>query len=347
MMKKSNLIFKYRGASKALRQSIEQLAPAGVFVIADTTTCNLLPLSEYPMHIIGTGEDIKNLHTACRVWDAMEDAGVTRKWAMVCVGGGLVTDLGGFCAAAFKRGIPAINVPTTLLAAVDAAAGGKTAVNYHGLKNEIGFFAEPAAVVIDNSLFASLPGEQQRSGLAEMLKHALLDSPEHWHEVAQMVDVDPASKAFLPILKRSVAVKQRIVSLDPTEKGLRKALNFGHTIGHAIEEFCLEKNHPVPHGYAVAWGLVTEAVISSLAEGFPTDELSTLSAIVRNMYGPMPVGCNDYDRLLAFMAGDKKNDDRRAINFTLLKSPGQPLLNCTPPKDTILTALDIARDRLG
>lgn len=345
-MGNENLIFTYGGAAKALKQVIGRMMPAGVFVVADTNTCNLLPLPDYPTHVIGTGEDAKTLDTACGVWDAMEDAGVTRKWAMVCIGGGVVTDLGGFCAAAFKRGIPNINVPTTLLAAVDAAAGGKTGVNYHGLKNEIGFFAEPAAVVIDNSLFATLPEEHLRSGVGEMLKHGLLDRPEHWHKVAALADADPASEAFLPILERSVAVKQRIVAEDPTEKGVRKALNLGHTVGHAIEEFCLEKGQPVPHGYAVAWGLVAEMVISSLAEGFPTDELTTLCAVVRNIYGPMPVGCNDYDRLLALMANDKKNDRKGNINFTLLQAPGIPKINRTPDTDTIVAALDIARDRL-
>lgn len=346
-METEHLIFAYRGAKEALEECITRLAPRGVFVVADTNTCRLLTLPGVPMHIIGTGEDVKTLSTACQVWDAMENAGVTRKWVMVCIGGGVVTDLGGFCAAAYKRGIPTINVPTTLLGAVDAAVGGKTAVNYHGLKNEIGFFAKPAAVVIDNSLFATLPERELRSGYAEMLKHGLLDSPKHWHEVANMADIDVASEDFLPVLEKSIAVKQRIVASDPTEKGLRKALNSGHTVGHAIEEFCLEKGMAVPHGYAVAWGLVTEAVISSLTFDFPTEELSSLCHLVRNIYGPMPVGCNDYDRIIELMAGDKKNDDKKAINFTLFHAPGQPVTDCIPTRDTIVTALDIARDRLG
>lgn len=343
----SSLIFAHASAHTALQQLLEQISPSGVFVISDTNTCSLLPLPEFPGHIIGTGEEAKNLETATSVWDAMEGAGVTRNWVAVCIGGGVVTDLGGFCAAAFKRGIPCINIPTTLLAAVDAATGGKTAINYHGLKNEIGFFAKPAAVIVDNTFFAGLPEEQIRSGYAEMIKHALLDSPGHWHEIVKHADTNIADEVFTPILKQSISVKQRIVEVDPTEKGLRKALNLGHTAGHAIEEICLEKGNPVPHGYAIAWGLVAEAVLSTLLQDFPTYELATLCSMVRNIYGPMPIGCNDYTRVLALMSHDKKNADSQAVNFTLLKAPGNPIINCTPTTNDITTALDIARDRLN
>ncbi len=346
-MTSERMIFTHGGAMQALEQEIARLQPAGIFVVSDTNTSGLLPLQKYPGYVICTGEEAKTLETAREVWDAMEAAKVTRKWVMVCVGGGLVTDLGGFCAAAYKRGIPHINVPTTLLGAVDAAVGGKTAVNYNGLKNEIGFFAPPRAVIIDNILLATLSSEELRSGLGEMIKHSLIDSPEHWHKIAALEDFNPSGEEFLQLIEQSVAVKQRIVEEDPTETGLRKCLNYGHTVGHAIEEVCLEKSAPVPHGYAVAWGLVVETVLSTLNEGFPTEQLATLCTLVRNIFGPMPVGCKEYDRILELMGHDKKNDTNGLPNFTLLKEVGQPVINRTADRADIITALDIARDRLG
>lgn len=265
---------------------------------------------------------------------------------VINIGGGVVTDMGAFAAATFKRGIRFVNVPTTLLAAVDASVGGKTGINFLQYKNEIGVFKEAMEVIISTKFFSTLPQEELLSGYAEMIKHALIGHPE---ALGKMLSVAPdkeslSSDAFLATLEESVAVKRRIVDEDPTEKGLRKALNFGHTAGHAFESFALRQGVPVPHGYAVAWGMVVELLISHIVLGFPTSAIYPVASFVKENYGAPRITCDDYPALLDIMGHDKKNHVPGEINFTLLRKPGEPVTDCHTEKGNITAALDLFRD---
>lgn len=316
-----------------------------VFVVADENTARFAPqLPDSELIVLPAGDDNKTLASVEKVWRALVGGGATRRAMVVNFGGGMVTDLGGFAAATFKRGVRFINVPTTLLGAVDAAVGGKTGINFCGLKNEIGAFQEADAVIISAVYFPTLPHRELMSGYAEMVKHALIaDAAEY----SRLLATDPATvdaDGMLALLRRSVEVKRRIVAEDPREQGIRKALNLGHTIGHALEELAMEKGRPVPHGAAVAHGLLAEMVLANLSAGFPSAELHRYASWLRENYSPIAFSCDDYPRLLGLMAHDKKNATPGQINFTLLAAPGSPLTDRTATEQNITAALDIARE---
>lgn len=315
--------------------------------IADVNTARLLPTTPQYLITIPDGDNNKTLETVTHVWDEMERMGVTRHWLVINLGGGMVCDLGGFAAATFKRGVRFINVPTTLLGAVDAAVGGKTGFNYHGLKNEIGTFAPASDVIISTRFFDTLPVEEMKSGYAEVLKHAMLSNCDEFlrlldHDFNAPIDHDD----MLERLRHSVQVKADIVARDPNEQGERKALNLGHTIGHALESLAMKRENPVPHGYAVAWGLVTETVLSHIRLKFPSEDVHRLGHFVRDNYRGFPFTCDDYDELLALMRHDKKSRDGE-ITCTLLTSIGDYRIDQTVTPDDVTAALDILRDHLG
>ncbi len=314
--------------------------------IADVNTARFA-LGLGRLIVIPNGETSKSLETVCRVWDTLEDFGATRHSLIVNLGGGMVTDLGGFAAATYKRGVRFINVPTTLLGAVDAAVGGKTGFNNHGLKNEIGVFAPANDVIISTRYFDSLPIEEMKSGFAEVLKHAMLSDRDEFlrlidHDFNAPIDHDD----LLERLRRSVQVKVDIVARDPNEQGERKALNLGHTVGHAFESLATKRGKPVPHGYAVAWGLVTEAVLSYMLLQFPSEDVHRLGHFVRDNYRDFPFTCDDYDELLDLMRHDKKSRDGE-ITCTLLAAIGDYRIDQTVTPDDVTAALDILRDHLG
>ena len=245
---------------------------------------------------------------------------------------------GGGCAAScFKRGMRHINVPTTLLAQVDASVGGKTGVDFNGLKNEVGTFAEPEGVVVDNGMLAMLPRREVLSGLAEMVKHALLDSGEHVEEVLAADLADVAGAGFLGLIEQSVAVKARFVRQDPKEGGWRRALNLGHTAGHAIESAALQRGEAVTHGEAVAHGLEAALWLSVRKRGFDARLYGRVREFVRRTY-PRCEAAAEGDALYALMLHDKKNE-RAGVNFTLLRAPGEPEINCYCEREEILEAL--------
>lgn len=354
-MKEQQLVFD-NALGAAIDRVVADMAPTRLFVITDTNVerhvlPTLLPesrsLRSASVITVGPGDAHKNLTTLTSIWEALECEGADRRSAAVCLGGGVVTDMGGFAAATFKRGIRFVNVPTTLLAAVDAAVGGKTGINFQGLKNEIGAFAPADAVIISTSMLPTLPARELLSGYAEMLKHGLLDGPETFAELLSfdIAEADPAG--LLPLLRRSVMVKKRVVDADPTEQGLRKALNLGHTPGHAFESRALAAGAPVPHGFAVAWGLVVDAVLSAMKLGFSRDDLRALASFVRANYGSPMIECADYPSIIELMRHDKKNVGGADINFTLLDAPGRVHIDaiCTPAE--ITAALDIFRTLMG
>lgn len=313
------------------RPIADQLAPQGADII------EILP-----------GDENKDLTQLSKAWQHLSTHSFTRRSLLINVGGGMVTDLGGFAAATFKRGIRFINVPTTLLGAVDAAVGGKTGINFLSLKNEIGAFQEAVAVIISTRFFATLPPAELRSGFAEMLKHALISSADAYRRLLRFDILNADLQALLPLLEESVNVKRQIVAADPREQGIRKSLNLGHTAGHAFESLALQRNHPIPHGMAVAHGLLVELILSHLILGLPSAELYPLADLLKQAYADIPpTTCADYPQLLQLMAHDKKNTTPGQINFTLLPAIGTPQINQNVPTPQITAALDLYRDLLS
>jgi len=293
---------------------------------------------------IQPGDEHKTLQQVEQVWSELQKNGATRHSLCVNIGGGMVTDLAGFALSTFKRGMSFINIPTTLLAMVDASVGGKTGFNYGGLKNEIGVFSNADAVILDSIFLRTLDRENTLSGYAEMLKHGLI-SPNGLSALLAFDVEQPDLVQLGRMVAESVQVKQRIVLEDPREQGLRKALNLGHTIGHAFEAMALAKGHPILHGYAVAYGLMCELYLSVMKIGFPVDTMRQVNSFILEHYGRMTITCDDYPTLLQLMAHDKKNTGSD-INFTLLHNVGDLALNQTATKEEIEEVLDFYREGL-
>lgn len=334
----------------ALTEAIGECAPDRVFVLADETTARLcLPLAagcrqaaDAPLITIKPTDTNKTLDSLAHVWAELGRLGATRHSLLVNIGGGMVTDLGGFAASTFKRGISYINIPTTLLAMVDASVGGKTGINFNGLKNEIGVFNNARCVILDTDFLRTMDTENLLSGYAEMLKHGLINNEKMWAELLSFDIGHPDLARLRRMVAESVEVKERIVLEDPTEKAMRKALNLGHTAGHAFESLALGRR-PVLHGYAVAYGLVCELFLSAVKAGFPTDKMRQTVAFINGHYGKMDITCDDYPTLLELMTHDKKNV-AGAINFTLLGGIGDIRINQTATKAEIYEALDFYRE---
>lgn len=325
-----------------------------LFVLADDNTAaqcwplirNFFCLRGARLITIPASDTHKDLESLTHVWRQLGQGGATRHSCLINLGGGMVTDLGGFAASTFKRGIDFINIPTTLLAMVDASVGGKTGINFNGLKNEIGVFNDAKRVLLDTEFLRTLDERNLRSGYAEMLKHGLISSESHWAELLNFDLKRPDLQQLARLLAESVQVKERIVGKDPYEKGLRKALNLGHTFGHAFESFSLRKQDkatPILHGYAVAYGLVCELYLSALKTGFPTEKMHQTVQFIRDHYGRFAISCDDYNELIALMRHDKKNT-AGTINFTLLGNIGDIRINQTAGEDDIKEALDFFRE---
>lgn len=326
-----------------------------IFILTDEHTFRLcLPLlqdiallKDAEQIVIGPEDVHKNLETLAYAWNQLSSRGATRHSLLINLGGGMVTDLGGFAAATFKRGIACINIPTTLLSMIDAAVGGKTGINFNGLKNEIGSFYPADQVMIDSQFLKTLDMPNLLSGYGEMLKHGLISQPSHWSELLTF-DFDHIDYALLQkLIGQSVQVKEDIVEKDPYEQNIRKALNFGHTIGHAFESFALKTNHPVLHGYAVAWGMVCELYLSHIRCGFPKEALRTTIQFIKENYGSLYFTCDDYECLYDFMKHDKKNASCGVINFTLLGGIGDIRINQTASQEEIYELLDFYRETMG
>lgn len=291
---------------------------------------------------IGATDTHKDLETIAQVWKALGDGGGSRHSCLINLGGGMVTDLGGFAASTFKRGINFINIPTTLLAMVDASVGGKTGINFNGLKNEIGVFNDSKYVILDTEFLRTLDAENICSGYAEMLKHGLISTEDMWKELVSFDLEKPDLKHLQQMVADSVKVKERVVEEDPHEHGIRKALNLGHTFGHAFESWALKRN-PILHGYAVAFGLICELYLSAVKTGFPTEKMRQTVSFIKDYYGTLPITCDDYPELIELMHHDKKNQNG-IINFTLLDGIGDIRINQTATTEGIKEALDFFRE---
>jgi 3-dehydroquinate synthase len=273
---------------------------------------------------IRSGEENKNLAACEKIWKQMTDFQLDRKALTINLGGGVIGDMGGFCAATYKRGIDFIQIPTTLLSQVDASVGGKLGIDFHGFKNHIGVFKDPVAVLIDTVFLKTLPKEELRSGFAEVIKHCLIADAKKWKEISNL----PLEKQdWDELVKHSIAIKSKVTEEDPYEKGLRKILNFGHTIGHAIESYFL----PIPgkrllHGEAIAIGMIAETYLAWKKEFINEDELDKIRKYILSIYEKKEILDFDIDKILPLILQDKKNE-KEIIQCSLLEKIGKANYN--------------------
>jgi len=342
----SNIIFSQQ-IDVELRKIVQKYSPGKVFLLTDQTAAGYcLPLiqpvlDEFSIKYIAipSGEENKNIQSVGLVWDFLSNNGADRKSLLINIGGGMLTDLGGFAASTFKRGLDFVNIPTTLLAQVDASLGGKTGFNFNGLKNEIGVFMEPNSVIINTNFLKTIDHENFLSGYAEMLKHGLIKSREHWDELLAYDMENINYDELQEIIAHSVAVKEWHVLNDLTEQNIRKALNFGHTIGHAFESYAMKTGRPILHGYAVVYGMIAELYLSAKQCGLGIDELNHISSWLIANYGKFEIQEGDFEALYQLMTHDKKNEGKR-INFTLIPEIGKVEINVDCPKELIVEALE-------
>ena len=331
-----------------LRTIAARYDAGGIYILTDINAgkhClplvnSVLGVKQDNILMIEAGEEQKTLQTVTQIWDFLIERRATRKSLLLNIGGGVICDMGGFAACCFKRGIDYINIPTTLLSMVDAAIGGKTGIDYKGLKNEIGIINPKAETIVFPTFIRTLPFNQFLSGFAEMLKHALIASPL---EVANLLALDidhPDEDRLAELIARSQDIKAYITDHDPFEQSLRKSLNFGHTVGHALETMALHSEKPMLHGFAVMYGLIAELYLSHIKLGFPKDMLIRLENLMVEYYGRPVCACSKYEELITLMEHDKKNLRAGEINFTLLRTVGNPRINQVCSRDEILQALD-------
>lgn len=288
-----------------------------------TTALEFEATAEY---VLPPGEQTKSLETAKTLYDFLLGENFDRDCVIVNLGGGVITDLGGFVASTYKRGVRLVNVPTTLLSMVDASFGGKNGVNVGELKNQVGTFYHPAYVMFDLYLPGSLKEEELRSGFTEMLKHALIADAEHWKQLRALDDAADVLE-HEKLLKRSVEIKCTIVESDPREGGERKKLNFGHSIGHAVEALYSKRGKEMRHGEAVGVGILCESLISHELGMINDAELKSIKSCIDYHFDRLPIGQLEADRLVEYMKHDKKNKDGK-LNFTLLQGIGNARIDC-------------------
>lgn len=336
---------------KGLNYLTEILIPSNyskIIVLVDENTNNYcLPnfLARLPTEIeieiieIEAGEEMKNIATCMELWQTLIDLGADRKSIILNLGGGVITDLGGFVACTFKRGIDFIHIPTTLLAMVDAAIGGKNGIDLGQLKNQIGVIKEPKAVVIDTIFLTTLPPREMRSGLAEMLKHGLIYDKNYWDEIKNISNLNTDDLDRL--VYQSVQIKNKIVSQDLTEKGIRKSLNFGHTLGHAIESYFLEnENKPtLLHGEAIAIGLILESYLSLELNLITKEEYAEIKYYISDIFEPVAFTSEDVEKIISLLIFDKKNEFGK-IQFALLNGIGGISLNQNVSNSLIYKAFE-------
>jgi len=315
---------------KQLTDYIEEKKPTQIAVIVDSNTdsnCYHIIKKIIPFHqkiVINPGEEFKNLNTCSHIWQEMTDAEFDRKALIINLGGGVIGDMGGFCAATYKRGIDFIQIPTTLLSMVDASVGGKLGIDFNGFKNHIGVFDLPKRVLILPDFLKTLSPMEVRSGFAEVIKHCLIQDKAMWLEIQKIsqADILGGKIDWQPVINHSILIKANVTDIDPTEKGLRKILNFGHTIGHAIETYCLGiVGRKLLHGEAIAIGMITESYLSFKLGNISQDDLNQICQYLISIYSKVAFSQSDIDQILPLALQDKKNVGG-AIKMALLNSIG-------------------------
>lgn len=313
-------------------------------VIADENTAQYclprlkaaLGQQDFLLISIPAGESHKHIGTCQSIWQQMLDAGLDRKALVINLGGGVIGDMGGFCASTYKRGVDFVQVPTTLLSQVDASIGGKLGIDFGMVKNSIGVFCNPQAVFIDPAFLETLSAREIRSGFAEIIKHGLIQDVEQWEHIKSIRDLSQVN--WVDLIVPSLLIKKHVVEEDPFERGLRKALNYGHTIGHAVEGFALETDNPLLHGEAIAIGMITEAWLSHQQGFLSTADLAEISTFFIEIYGHYPLHEENFATYLRLMGNDKKNEGQK-INFSLIGAPGQVHINCHAEAEAIVHSL--------
>lgn len=319
-----------------------------IFILVDENTSNYcLPnflaqlATEVEIEIIEleAGEENKNIETCLQVWYSLTELGGDRKSIVLNLGGGVITDIGGFIACTFKRGIDFINIPTTLLGMVDASVGGKNGVDLGVLKNQIGIIREPKAVLIDTSFLETLSNNQMRSGLAEMLKHGLIYDKGYWDKFKTLTSLNTEDLDVL--IYKSVQIKNDIVSSDLTENGIRKSLNFGHTLGHAIESYFLENPNKenLLHGQAIAIGMILESFISKEKNLLTNEEYQEIKYCISDIYEKVDFTLTDIEKIIELLIFDKKNEFGQ-VQFALLEGIGKIKINQKCDNDLIYNAFE-------
>jgi 3-dehydroquinate synthase len=344
----NNIVYFGEESYTKLLQYIEKTKPSKLFLLVDSHTQN--ECAAYFLQHLATaisietieiepGERHKTIKTCQGVWQTLTELDADRKSLIINLGGGVVTDLGGFVASTFKRGIPYINIPTSLLAMVDASVGGKTGVDLGTIKNQIGVISNPEMVIIDVGYLATLPQKQLKSGLAEMLKHGLIEDKAYWEKLSDLSKLSLADLESL--IYESVVIKNNIVTEDLNEDGIRKTLNFGHTLGHAIESYFLEnKDKPdLLHGEAIVIGMVLAASLSSELTGLDKIERDEIKKVLLKSYPKIKFEKEDFPPILELLKYDKKNSHGN-INFVLLEKIGKPKIDCIVPDNLIYKAFD-------
>ncbi len=329
----------------ALNIFLDQLQPSKIYFLVDENTHEYcLPIllgnleTNLPFEIIEieAGEDLKNIETATQLWEILSEFQADRKSLIINIGGGVITDLGGFISSTYKRGIKFINIPTTLLGMCDASIGGKTGIDHAFLKNVIGTFAEPEQIFVYPGFLKTLPFEELRSGFAEMLKHGLIADEKHCNDLISMEHLTPEN--IFPFLETSMKIKEKVVLADFKEQNIRKTLNFGHTIGHAFESLFLKAEKPIPHGEAVALGMICETHLSFLNNLISKENSEMIVKNLQRFYPYISISDFKAEEILSLMKNDKKNSDGN-INFSLLTGLGKCNFDFSVSAEQILETL--------
>lgn len=344
---KNNVFFGEVGY-RFLNEFLSQDSVSKVFVLCDENThtqCipslfqQICETVKAEIIEIESGEENKEIATCQQLWATLTDIGADRHSVLINLGGGVITDMGGFVASTFLRGIKFINIPTTLLGMVDAAIGGKTGVNQKGLKNQIGGFNFPELTIIDIRFLGSLPQRQLKSGLAEMLKHGLIADKSYWEDLSDLQQLTLADLEDL--IKKSIQIKIIITESDETEKGLRKKLNFGHTLGHAIESYCLKnpKKETLLHGEAIAIGMILESFLSIKKGRLTEEKVKVIKHNILHTFAKSKFSQTDIKEIVDLLKFDKKNKNGKT-NFVLLACIGKARIDCQVPKELMYKAFE-------
>lgn len=328
-----------------LNAYLKEVNPTQLLILVDENTHeHCLPIllgnleTETPFEIIEieAGEELKTLETATQLWEILTEFETDRKALMINLGGGVITDMGGFIASTYKRGILFINIPTTLLGMCDASIGGKTGIDHQFLKNIIGTFANPQKIFVFPEFLNTLPFVELRSGFAEMLKHGLIADANHWNDLISIKELN--AEQIFHLIENSMKIKLNVVEKDFTEQNIRKTLNFGHTIGHAIESLFLEKGKPILHGEAVALGMICETRISFLEHLISKETADSIILNVRRFFPALDISGFSSEEILHLMKNDKKNSFGN-ISFSLIKNIGEATFDSSVSTENVNYAL--------
>lgn len=332
-----------------LKTELNTYPTENIFILVDENTAALLPnliktiskIQNASIIEIPSGEANKTIETCIKIWKTLSDNQVNKKGLLINLGGGVITDLGGFVASTFKRGINFLNIPTTLLAMTDAAIGGKTGVDLDNFKNQIGIINSPVGIYYDSNFLSTLPKNELISGFAEVLKHGLIKSNSYWSKCTN-ISFDDLN--WEEVILGSVEIKCGVVKRDPYEKGERRLLNFGHTIGHAIETFMMNQSTPILHGEAVAIGIICESYISTKMAKLSKVELEEITTNISKLFPKIELKKSTFSNLIELMKNDKKNISNE-INFSLLDSIGSGIFNQSCSEEMIIESLSYYTER--